>query len=371
MSLPAEARYTIDLDALAANLATARREAGAAEVAPVVKADAYGLGLTPVARRLWAEGARRFFTARLSEGVALRGALGPARPAAIHVLDGCTDGAAAHLVAHDLTPVLNSVPQVREWSAYARTLGRTLAGVLHVDTGLNRLGLRPEEARALAHASDGLHGVELELVMSHLACADPGVAPMDIAQAERFEAVAALFPQAATSFGASAGLFLGERFRGQVVRPGISLYGGGPFQTPDPRIRPVATLDAPIVQVRAVAPGESVGYGATYRAEQALRVAVLALGYADGVLRASERPRYAWFAGAKRAFLGRISMDLIALDVTGCEAYPGARVELFGPNLPVDEAAADAGTIAFELLSNVAARVQRVYLGAAHDGGGA
>ncbi len=364
MSLPPEARYTVDLDALAANLATVRREAEGAEVAPVVKADAYGLGLTPVARRLWAEGARRFFTARLSEGVALRAALGPGRPATVYVLDGCTDGAGPHLAAHDLTPVLNSLSQVREWTAHAHTAGRTLSGALHIDTGLNRLGLRPEEAQALAQASDGLHGVEPELVMSHLACADPAVADMDVKQAERFEAAARLFPQAATSLGASAGLFLGARFRGEVVRPGITLYGGGPFQTPDPRIRPVATLDAPIVQLRSVAPGETIGYGAAYRAERPLRVAVVALGYADGVLRASERPRYAWFAGAKRAFLGRISMDLIALDVTGCEAYPGARVELFGPNLPVDEAAGDAGTIAFELLSNVAARVERVYLGA-------
>ncbi|WP_174301307.1 alanine racemase, partial [Caulobacter sp. S45] len=340
------------------------REAGRAEVAPVVKADAYGLGLGPVARRLWSEGARRFFTARLSEGVALRAALGPARPAAICVLDGCTDDDAPHMVAHELTPVLNSLPQVREWTAHARTLGRTLSGVLHVDTGLNRLGLRPEEARALSQTSDGLRGVELEVVMSHLACADPEVAAMDVEQAARFEAITALFPQARTSLGASAGLFLGPRFRGQVVRPGIALYGGGPFQMPDSRLRPVATLDAPILQVRSVAPGESVGYGAAYRAERALRVAVVGLGYADGVLRASERPRYGWFAGAKRAVLGRISMDLIALDVTGCEAWPGARVELFGPNLPVDEAAADAGTIAFELLSNVAPRVQRVHLGA-------
>ena len=284
--------------------------------------------------------------------------------AAIYVLDGCPDGAAPHLDAHGLVPVLNSMAQVREWTAYAHGAGRTLSAVLHVDTGLNRLGLRPEEVHALAQATDGLRGVELELVMSHLACADPEVAPMDLLQAERFEAVAALFPGVPTSLGASAGLFLGRRFRGEVVRPGISLYGGGPFQTPDTRIRTVATLDAPILQVRSVAPGESIGYGAAYRAERPMQVAVIALGYADGVLRAQERPRYGWFAGAKRAFLGRISMDLIALDVTGCEAWPGARVELFGPNLSVDEAAADAGTIAFELLSNVAARVQRVYLGA-------
>ena len=368
MSFPLEARYTLDLDALAANFATVRREAGAAEVAPVVKADAYGLGLAPVARRLWAEGARRFFTARLSEGAALRTALGAQRPAAVYVLDGCTDGAAPYLTAHNLVPVLNGLPQVREWTAHARTTGRTVSAVLHIDTGLNRLGLRIEEARSLAQTSDGLRGVELDLVMSHLACANPDIAPMDLVQAERFEAAAALFPGVPTSLGASAGLFLGERFRGQVVRPGITLYGGGPFQRPDARLRPVATLDAPILQVRSVAPGETVGYGAAYVAQRHMRVAVVALGYADGVLRAAERPRYGWLAGAKRAFLGRISMDLIALDVTGCEAYPGARVELFGPNLPVDEAAADAGTIAFELLSNVSPRVQRVYLGATESG---
>ena len=199
MSLPAEARYTVDLDALAANLATVRREAGRAEVAPVVKADAYGLGVTPVARRLWTEGARRFFTARLSEGVALRTGLGARRPAAIYVLDGCTDGAGPHLTAHGLVPVLNSVAQVREWTAHARRAGRTLSAALHIDTGLNRLGLRPEEAQALAQTSDGLHGVELDLVMSHLACADPGVAPMDLVQAQRFEAAAALFVKGLTA----------------------------------------------------------------------------------------------------------------------------------------------------------------------------
>lgn len=363
MSRMEEARYTLDLDALAANFATLRQEAGLSAVAPVVKADAYGLGAGPVARRLWREGARRFFTARLSEGVALREALGLARPATIYVLDGCTDGAAPELSGHDLTPVLNSLPQASEWAAFTRARGHTLSGALHIDTGLNRLGLRPEEALALAQSSDGLRGVELELVMSHLACADPAGDPMDIVQADRFEAAAALFPGAVTSLGASAGLFLGQRYRGDVVRPGIALYGGGPYQRSDARIRPVATLDAPVLQVRNVAPGESIGYGASFRAQQPMQVAIVGLGYADGVLRASDRPRYGWLSGAKRALLGRISMDLIALDATGCEVWPGARVELFGANLPVDEAAADAGTIAFELLSNVSPRVQRLYLG--------
>ena len=363
MALSDEARLSVDLDALAANFATLRREAEGCEIAPVVKADAYGLGLPPVAGRLWAEGARRFFVARLSEGVELRQTLGPNRLAAIYVLDGCGPEAAPGLVSADLTPVLNSLVQVRDWTAHARRLGRTLTAGLHIDTGLNRLGLRLEEARALAQSTDGLHGAEVELVMSHLACADHADDQMNADQAERFKAAAALFPRAEASLAASASVYLGARFRGAVVRPGISLYGGGPFGRPDARIRPVAMLDAPILQVRSVPPGESVGYGARFRAERPMRVAILGIGYADGVLRAAERARYVWFAGARRALLGRISMDLTALDVTGCEAQPGQRVELFGANLPLDEAAADAGTIAYELLTGVKPRVQRVYLG--------
>jgi alanine racemase len=359
-----EARLHVDLDALAANLAELRREAAGAEVAPVVKADAYGLGVGPVARRLWAEGARSFFVARVSEGLELRRVLGPQRPAAVHVLDGCPEGTAGPLAQAELTPVLNSLVQVRDWTAHARRLGRALPAALHLDTGLNRLGLRPEEARALLDAQDGLFGVEVELVMSHLACADTPGAPMNAEQAAAFEAAAALWPRARTSLAASAGVYLGGRFRGEVVRPGISLYGGGPFGRPEPRLRPVATLDAPILQVRTVRPGETVGYGASFRAERPMRVAIAAIGYGDGVLRAAGRARYGWLSEGKRALLGRISMDLTALDVTGCEAEPGQRVELFGPNLPLDDAAADAGSIAYELLTGVAPRVERRYLGA-------
>jgi alanine racemase len=359
------ARLTVDLDALAANLAELRREAAGAEVAPVVKANAYGLGLGPIAARLWAEGARRFFVARGAEGAELRTLLGPGRLAAIYVLDGCAEGAAADLAGADLIPVLNSVAQVRDWTAHARRLGRTLPAALHLDTGLNRLGLRPEELAALTDSHDGLHGAEVEVLMSHLACADDPASPMNAEQAARLDAAAARLPRALTSLAASAGVYLGPRLRGAVVRPGISLYGGGPFGRPDSRLRPVATLDAPVLQVRILRPGETVGYGATFTADRPMRAAVAAIGYADGVLRAAGRARYGWLNGGERALLGRISMDLLALDVSGCEAEPGQRVELFGANLLLDKAAADAGTIAYELLCNVSPRVRRVYRGEA------
>ena len=356
---------TVDLDAIAANLGWLRSLAGRAEVAPVVKADAYGLGIAAVAPRLWSQGARSFFVARVAEGESLRALLGSA--GRIYVLDGCPPGAAARMARAGLTPVLNSLPQVEAWSLQAQAGRARLDAALHIDTGLNRLGLRPEEARALADARDRLAGLDVELVLSHFACADdprdPGAA-MTARQTQAFLDVAALFPGARRSLANSAGVATGGDALQDLVRPGIALYGGGPFGRPEPALRPVAMLDAPVLQVRSVRPGESVGYGAAFSATTPLRVAVAAVGYADGVLRAGSPRGYGWLNGSACAFLGRISMDLIALDATGCQAAPGDRVELFGANLALDQAAAAAGTIAYELLTRVGSRVQRRYLAA-------
>jgi alanine racemase len=360
-----EARLRVDLDALAANFATLRAEAGAAEIAPVVKADGYGLGAAAVALRLWAEGARRFFVARVGEGERLRAALGPHRPAEIFVLDGAPQGALPRIAEAGLTPVLNTLAQVEEASAFSGPRGR-LPVALHIDTGLNRLGLRIEEAEALAGAKDRLSGLELGLVMSHLACGPTPGHPMNRRQLEAFRTASALFPDARRSFANSAGVFLGPDFHFDVARPGITLYGGGPQERHDPRIGPVARMEAPILQVRAVPPGESIGYDATFTATRPTRVAILPLGHADGVLRALGGKGFAWFEGARRPFLGSVSMDLVAIDVTGCEAArPGAWVELIGPNALVDDIAAAAGTISYEVLVRVSGRAERSYSGSA------
>jgi alanine racemase len=361
-AMQARARLTIDLDALAANHALLKAQAGASEVAPVVKADAYGLGAAQVAGRLWAEGARTFFVARLEEGEALRAALGPQRPAAIQILDGAVAGAARRLTQAGLTPVLNSLAQIEDYAAHGRREA-PLPCTLHLDTGMNRLGLRLEEAEALA-ASDRLDRLRVEMVMSHLACADDPDDGLSARQVGRLRAIRRLFPQARFSLANSAGTFLGPDFTFDLVRPGITLYGGGPFERPDPRVRPVVAYEAPILQVRAVPAGETVGYGAAYVAAAPVRAAIVAAGYADGLLRASSPGGGLWFAGARRALLGRVSMDLAAIDVTGCEAAtPGAMVEILGPNRPLDAAAAEAGSIAYELLTRLGARAERVYLG--------
>lgn len=350
MNPPLDAVLTIDLDALATNYRFLVKQAGAAEVAPVVKADGYGLGSREVAGRLLREGARRFFVARVGEGVALRQALG-ATPV-IHVLDGCPSGAAPLLRAAALTPVLNSVEQVAEW----RGAGGGAAALM-LDTGLNRLGVGADEARALA-------GSDFTVVMSHLACADQPAHPMNALQRERFLAAAAHFPTAKRSLAASDGLFLGSDFSFDMVRTGICLYGGGPHGAPDPRIKSVATFETPILQVRTLRPGDHAGYGAAFTAEHKTQVAVVAAGYADGVLRAAFPKAYGSLAGRRCPLVGRISMDLTLFDVTDhAEARPGALMQIIGPDVPVDDAAAAAGTIAYELLTRIGGRAERRYLG--------
>lgn len=345
------ARLTIDLDALARNYAFLRDTAGV-EAAPAVKADGYGLGAMEVSRRLLAEGARTFYVARLAEGEQLRAALGPGP--AIQVLDGATAGAAERLLASDLTPVINSLEQASRWRAEGQ--GRPV--VLHVDTGMNRLGVTLAEARGL----EGWSAVEL--VMSHLACSGQPDHPLNARQLAAFREARALFPAARASLAASGGIFLGPDYAFDQVRPGVSLFGGGPRDVVDPRIQPVATFEAPILQVRDVPPGETVGYGGAFETTRPTRIAIVAAGYADGVLRSSHPRGAVWFDGARRPMLGRVSMDLIAIDVSDAfTARPGAMVEVIGQNLPIDDAAAAAGTTAYELLTRLSPRAERRWIG--------
>ena len=360
---PSAARLTIALDALAHNYGVLKAHAGGAEMAPVVKSDGYGLGAGPIARRLWREGARRFFVARLSEGEALRAELGADRPATIYVLDGLTAGTGPRLVAAGLTPVLTSLPQVSEAQAFATQAGDLAVG-LHVDTGMNRQGVTPDEARALAQSPGGLTSLDLGLVMSHLGSATDPADPRSAAQLARFRPIRDLFPEAEASLAASAGIFLGDDYRFDIVRPGVSLYGGGPEERPDPRLKAVATLDAPILDIRNIAAGEMVGYGSRTVLERPTRVAIVAAGYSDGLIRAAKGQGRAWFAGALHPIV-IVTMDLIAVDIGNVPAAPGDRIELMGPNALIDDLAAAAGTVAHECLVRMSERAERVYIGGA------
>lgn len=359
----AHARLSVDLDALAANFHTLRSLSVGAEVAPVVKAQGYGMGAEAVALRLWDEGARSFFVARAAAGEALRAALGPSRPAAIHVFDGCVEGAAPRLAAADLIPALASLEDVARWREQSKG-GPRLKAALHAETGLNRLGLAPDDCARLSKTPSLLEGLDVQLVMSHLACgADPDH-PLNARQLATFRDVAAIFPSVRASLSASGGILFGEDYRFDLVRPGVALYGGGPRDVPDPRLKTVAVMEARILAVREVKPGESVGYGARWTAERPTTLAIIGAGYADALLCANFPNGAVWFDGALRPFAGRLSMDLAAIDVTGSgAARPGEWVELFGTNLPVETAARNAGTLCYELLTGLGARTPRVYRG--------
>jgi alanine racemase len=354
------ARLTIDLAALAHNLGVIRAVAAGAEVAPVVKADGYGLGAGAVSRRLFDEGARTFFVARLAEGESLRAEMG-VRAADIYVLDGLTPGAEQRMASARLTPALTSLEQIAAWARYAGD--HSLGCALHFDTGMNRLGLDVAEAPAAAELVRQSKSVALKLVMSHLSFATSPAHRRNGQQLARFREVLSHFPDARTSLSASAGAFLGPEYRFDVVRPGISLFGGGPREKPHPDLKAVATLEAPILQIREVQPGESVGYGSMFTAKTPTRVAIVEAGYADGFLRTgAARARAA--VGGTLCRIVIISMDLIGVDLGPApDAKVGDMVQLLGDTALLDDAAAAAGTVAHECLTRLSPRAERVYRG--------
>jgi alanine racemase len=353
---------TIDLGAVAANFRRLQAQAPGAEVAPVVKTNAYGLGLSPVARRLAAEGATTFFVAHPGEGIELRALLPHSK---ILVLESLSAGLASLLAAHDLTPALATPGDVEAWSAEARRLGRPLPCALHIDTGMNRFGLPVAEFERLAATAGAFEGLSVELVMSHLACADDPAHPLNEEQRRRFDAARTKLPKVRASLANSSGIFLGAPYHHDLVRPGMALYGLNP--TPD-RANPMKTavrLEAPILQLRQIDKGESVGYGATYRAGGKRNVATVGVGYGDGFSRALGNRGWGFLRGCRVPIIGRISMDLLTLDVSAVgAARPGDAVELLGPNVPPDEVGAAAGTLGYEILTSLGTRYARHYVGA-------
>ena len=352
-SRPATLR--IDLDALARNYRLLLERAKPGECSAVVKADAYGLGLERVARRLLREGCRRFFVATLAEARELR-ALAP--DAEIGVFEGALASTTDALVELEARPVLNTLEQIERWRGKGRAL-------LHLDTGMNRLGLRAADVAALAKREDLLAALELDFVMTHLACADEPEHPLNSEQLARFAELRALVPRARTSIGNSAGTLTDAARRGDLARPGIALYGGNPFSDRPNPMAAVATLTAPILQLHDVVEPEPVGYGATYVANPPARIAVVGIGYADGYPRNLGNSGAAAVQGRRVPVVGRVSMDLISLDVGALppEACAvGDAVELIGPTIDVDEVAAAAGTISYEILTGLGPRLAREYV---------
>jgi alanine racemase len=357
---PHRAVLTVDLGALTDNYRRLRREAAGSEIAGVVKADGYGLGAPEVAGALWDAGCRSFFVAHLEEGVELRRHL---PDAAIYVLHGLPAGSEEAVQRANLIPVLNQPGDLARHVAAARKHQRRLPAALQIDTGMCRLGFSRGEIEQLDRAQ--LDGLDLGLVMSHLACAEEPANPLNERQRQRFEEARGKLPPARASLANSSGIFLGAAFCLDLCRPGVALYGVNP--TPDRAnpMAPVVTLEAPVVQVHDVREPGTVGYGATYETRAGARIATVPIGYADGYPRSAGSRASARIAGRAVPIVGRVSMDLITLDVSALPAdavRPGATVELIGGPDGVDQLAAAAGTIGYEVLTRLGRRFARRYI---------
>lgn len=366
-------RLTIDLGALVANYHLLAKHAQPAVCGAMVKANAYGCGIEQCVPALANAGCDSFFVAVAEEGLRAR-AVAP--KATIYILNGLFADAAPHLIQAGLRPVLGSLEEVELWADAAKQAGRPLPCALHMDSGMNRLGLSHEELVRIKSLDRLIDHLDVTLFMTHYACADDVDHPKTLAQREVFLQGAELFPKVPRSAANSAATLQMADHQFDLVRPGIALYGGEALNDVANPTRPVVALEGRIIQIRNISAGDTVGYGGTETMKRDSRVAMVSVGYADGYHRAASNmgvPMRAVTPAVKAAFkgktikgVGRVSMDLTAFDVTDIapnEIAAGDWIELFGPTIPVDDVARAAGTIGYELLTGLGQRYARQYVG--------
>ncbi|MCW8914532.1 MAG: alanine racemase [Magnetovibrio sp.] len=360
----AGAILTIDLDALVSNWKTCADKAPTATTGAVVKAAAYGTDATKSAIALYKAGCTTFFVASIQEGIDLRAVLG--NGPTIHIFNGLMDGAERDFSEHNLTPVLNSLGEIDAWGAYCTGLGKPLPCNIHVDTGMARLGLPNNELDKLSENPEHLSHMKLDMVLSHLVAGEQSDNPLNPQQLMHFQNIMTQFPTARGALANSSGIFLGPDYHFDVTRPGVALYGANPTPGQPNPMAQVVRLQGKILQVRTIDTPQTVGYGATHQAQGEERIATVSVGYADGYLRSLSSSGIAYIGEHKVPVVGRVSMDLIGLDVSKVPeelTRPGTLVDLIGPHNPVDEVADRAGTIGYEILTSLGTRYHRVYLG--------
>ncbi len=356
---------TIDLDAIVANWRKLEKASVPAECGAAVKADAYGCGIDRVVPALAEAGCKTFFVATIDEARAARSS---APDAAIYVLNGLSPNAGDALAAVKAQPMIGDLNELAEWDMFCRRTGWTGGAGIHVDTGMSRLGLSIAEAQSLApRLNSGHHG--FTLAISHLASAEQVQNPMNARQVGAFREVSHLFSGVTSSLANSSGIYLGPSFLFDMVRPGAAIYGVNPTPEAANPMLPVIELKARIIQTRDVPRGDTVGYGATWTARRPTRLAIIAAGYADGYFRAAgsndgTRGADVVIAGQRCPIAGRISMDLIAADITDLPANAARRghmATLIGEGVTIDELGRHFGTIAYEVLTSLGRRYKRAY----------
>ncbi len=353
----------IDLDAVAHNyraLITQLKEG--AICAAVLKANAYGMGIKEVAQRLYHEGCRHFFVALISEGIELMSIL--KKDAEIFILNGLRKGDEDIYAHFNLIPVLGDPHQIHIWNSFCERKGKCLKAVLHFDTGMTRTGLPSKAVQNLGVLQ--VSNMEIVCVMSHLVCTYQPDHPMNEMQRLNFETLKKKFPFAKASLANSGGFMLGQKYHMDMIRPGLA-FTGCPTAVPKGfyKYKPAIKAFAQILQINEIQAGESVGYDATFVANRTSRIATLGVGYADGYFRNLSNKGEVFFNGHKLPIVGRISMDLMTIDVTSLDPqtiHPGDWVELFGDNIPLHEVAEKAGTISYELITRLGSRFERFYL---------
>ena len=358
---------TVDLDAIVANWRKLEKTAVPAECAAVIKADAYGCGVEPVARALAGAGCKTFFVATLDEARTAREALPSAE---LYVLDGFFQNCGDAFAKLNCRPVIGDLNELAEWDVFCRRSGWSGGAAIHIDTGMNRLGLTLVEAQGIVpRINAGDHGITL--VMSHLACAETLNHPLNAKQVATFREIASNYSGVPASLSNSSGIYLGPQFQFDMVRPGAALYGVNPTPEADNPMQGVVDLKARIVQLRNVERGDSVGYGGTWTARRPTKLAIVSAGYADGYFRAASandgtRGAEVVVAGKRCPVAGRISMDLMAIDITDLPdktARRGHMATLIGEGITVDEVAHHFGTIGYEVLTSLGKRYARIYKG--------
>ncbi len=359
-----DGRLTIDLAALRENYKIIQDRVGRdVRISAVVKANAFGLGAAPVSKALYESGCRDFFVAKPAEGIGLRKTIADGN---IYILNGFYRSYEQAYLTYNLIPVIGSFIEIDEYTQLGKSAGKKLPAVLKFNTRMNRMGFAKAEQDTLWADMSRLSGIEARVIMSHLACADEPDNPMNEKQYELFSEVVSHFPEATKSLCNSPGIFLDKKFHFGMVRPGYALYGGNPLQGKPNPMRPVVHLDIPIIRTRLLYKDAAIGYGATYRFDKDAPVATLAAGYADGIFRSLSNKGAFYWNGIRCPIRGRVSMDLTSVDLSDVsEAQrpkPGDYMEVLGPHQSIDDLAKDAGTIGYEILTNLGSRYERKYI---------
>lgn len=366
-NLPSSAysALVVSLEATVSNYQTLSNLAKSAECGAVLKADAYGIGAIPIALRLQRAGCRKFFVAYADEGVQLRQAfIQSGLEGEIIVLNGLIPGSEATFTDYSITPTLTDLDQISRWQTHSQLMGRKLPAAIHVDTGMSRTGLPSKELHILAETPQLLQGISIKLILSQMVYSHEENPTFSAYQRQRFESALRQLPKAPASLAKSGAIFLGPDYHYNVIRPGIGLHGINPTSNPKNPLTSTLSLWAKVYQVQDIAIGQTVGYAQNYEAKTPKKIATLTVGYADGYPWALANKGYVYFGPYKAPLIGRVSMDLLTIDVTDIPetlVYNGAWAQLIGGDLTIEEIAKAAGTVPYEILLGLGKRFQRIY----------